>query len=320
MKGRFGVKQLADRINWKASQLRRRIGELKTNLKNAPETSKVYLRRRDLKNSFCLMIGHDREHCHTIRDAEEMAEAGAVQTKRLQMKELETAQKNLKLLELVLDEYLDDDILSLLNQLPKAYRGLPWNPACGGPGGSTAPTGDVPPDRQVLFYPECIAAEANLDDRAWAAANTERNQFQPERRKVRTSFGLMVRSKSEMMIAEQLRFAGLPFRYEPEILLRDSGQTEKWYPDFEIRIGRDWVVFWEHLGMMDNEDYVQRSREKTRRLVDNRIWFGRNLIMTMEDETQPLDINEVIARVEMLRFLARKGSNNENNGSGYANF
>lgn len=323
------MKQLAEQVDWKASKLRRRIGELEQTLDNAPAMPKVYLRRRDLKHGFNLMIGHDREHCHTIRDAGEMAEAGAAQAKRLQTKELETARVNLALLEQLLDEYRDDDIMSLLEQIPKAYRELPWNPACGeygrpAPGGaqtSAGQPGNVELEtREMLLYPDCIAEEVHLEDRDWVSANTERNPYQPERRKIGTSFGLMVRSKSEMLIAEQLWQAGLPFRYEPEIFLRDSGNVEKWYPDFEIRLSRDRVVFWEHLGLMDNDDYVRRSKLKIRRAFDNGIWPGNDLILSLEDEARPLDINRVLAQVEMLRFLARKGSNNGNNGFGSANY
>ena len=74
----------------------------------------------------------------------------------------------------------------------------------------------------------------------------------------RTSKGLAVRSKSELIIAEALASAGVSFEYEKALTL--GGGTR--YPDFTIEdeiSGRN--VYWEHLGMLEREDY-QRSWEK----------------------------------------------------------
>jgi hypothetical protein len=74
----------------------------------------------------------------------------------------------------------------------------------------------------------------------------------------RTSKGLAVRSKSELIIAEALSNAGIAFEYEKPLSLGGSVR----YPDFTIEdeiSGR--TVFWEHLGMLEREDY-RRSWEK----------------------------------------------------------
>ncbi len=68
----------------------------------------------------------------------------------------------------------------------------------------------------------------------------------------RTSKGLAVRSKSELLIAEAFLSAGVSFEYEKPLTL--GGTTR--YPDFTIEdeiSGR--TVYWEHLGMLDREDY-----------------------------------------------------------------
>ena len=74
----------------------------------------------------------------------------------------------------------------------------------------------------------------------------------------RTSKGLAVRSKSELIIAEALSNAGIEFEYEKPLSLGGSIR----YPDFTIDdeiSGR--IIFWEHLGMLEREDY-RRSWEK----------------------------------------------------------
>ena len=68
----------------------------------------------------------------------------------------------------------------------------------------------------------------------------------------RTSKGVAVRSKSELLIAEALTAAAVDFEYEKPLTL--SGQTR--YPDFTIEdeiSGR--TIYWEHLGMLDRPDY-----------------------------------------------------------------
>jgi hypothetical protein len=68
----------------------------------------------------------------------------------------------------------------------------------------------------------------------------------------RTSKGLAVRSKSELLIAEAFLSTGVAFEYEKPLTL--DGATR--YPDFTIEdeiSGR--TVYWEHLGMLDREDY-----------------------------------------------------------------
>lgn len=75
----------------------------------------------------------------------------------------------------------------------------------------------------------------------------------------RTSNGLAVRSKSELLIAEALLSAGVDFEYEKPLTW---GGTIR-YPDFTIEdeiSGR--TFYWEHLGMLDREDYRSRWEKK----------------------------------------------------------
>jgi ATP-dependent DNA helicase RecQ len=70
--------------------------------------------------------------------------------------------------------------------------------------------------------------------------------------------GIWVRSKSEVIIANLLIEAGLVFSYE-EKLYYNSRQYKE--PDFTIRHnGKTW--YWEHLGMLDLENYNHDWQEK----------------------------------------------------------
>ncbi len=89
----------------------------------------------------------------------------------------------------------------------------------------------------------------------------------------RTSKGLPVRSKSELIIAEALTHAGTTFTYEKALTL--GGSTR--YPDFTIEdeiSGR--TVYWEHLGMLEREDY-RRSWEK------KLAWYRANGVLPAEE-------------------------------------
>lgn len=70
------------------------------------------------------------------------------------------------------------------------------------------------------------------------------------------------RSKSEFLIASALKDAGVPFRYECSLYLNGYGTV---YPDFTVLNKRTRRVFYhEHLGMMDDINYVLNPPENSR--------------------------------------------------------
>ncbi len=75
----------------------------------------------------------------------------------------------------------------------------------------------------------------------------------------RSSRGLPLRSKSELLIVEALYAAGVNFEYEKPLTL--GGVTR--YPDFTIEneiSGK--TIYWEHLGMLDREEYQVSWKRK----------------------------------------------------------
>jgi hypothetical protein len=92
----------------------------------------------------------------------------------------------------------------------------------------------------------------------------------------RTSDGRAVRSKSELLIAEALLQAGATFGYEQPLTF--GGKTR--YPDFTIEddiSGR--IVYWEHLGMLERDDYQASWEQKL-------AWYRANGVHPAE-EAQP---------------------------------
>jgi hypothetical protein len=89
----------------------------------------------------------------------------------------------------------------------------------------------------------------------------------------RTSTGVAVRSKSELLVYEALRNAGYQPEYEKALAL--GGSTR--YPDFTIDneiSGR--TVFWEHLGMLEREEYRLSWEKKL-------AWYRANKVLPAEE-------------------------------------
>ena len=102
--------------------------------------------------------------------------------------------------------------------------------------------------------------------------------------------GERVRSKSEVMIANALAQAGIPYRYECPFMLG----TTVIHPDFTIlRIEDRKELFWEHLGKMDDVEYVMTNLRRIRLYEQHGIMPGINLILTMETSQQPINLTVI---------------------------
>ena len=100
----------------------------------------------------------------------------------------------------------------------------------------------------------------------------------------------MVRSKSEVIIADRLYSAGIPYHYEQRLDLEDEHfNTIKYYPDFTILNKRTReIYYWEHLGNLGDPEYCFKNLTKLEYYSDNGILLGKNLILTFESQDKPL--------------------------------
>ena len=101
-----------------------------------------------------------------------------------------------------------------------------------------------------------------------------------------TEKGERVRSKSEVIIADALFRMQIPYKYECPLRLN----TKIIYPDFTLLdIKARSNVYFEHFGMMDDEEYAARALQKINMYARFGIIPGKGLIFTMESSQQPLD-------------------------------
>ena len=118
-----------------------------------------------------------------------------------------------------------------------------------------------------------------------------------------TPEGLKTRSKSEEIIGTRLEEQGFAFRYEPKLILG----TKSVYPDFAVLLpGRRRIVYWEHLGMIDDPEYVMKNLEKLKLYARHGIYLGINLIITYETREQPLTVIDVDDKIRLLRQMDKK--------------
>lgn len=99
--------------------------------------------------------------------------------------------------------------------------------------------------------------------------------------------GEMVRSKSEVIIANCLHYNELEYEYEP-VLELEPGKPLR--PDFKITDGDTGEVwYWEHCGMMNDSKYAKRWEDKKKFYDKHGIKEEKNLIVTYDDENGGLD-------------------------------
>ncbi len=111
----------------------------------------------------------------------------------------------------------------------------------------------------------------------------------------RTVRGELVRSKSEVIIANLLDAAGLDYAYEEELKLND-GRTR--VPDFTIRKSGK-IFYWEHLGMLQNSDYAEKWKIKKQQYEANNIVEGDNLIVSQDGLDGSLDSEAIKENIEI---------------------
>lgn len=140
-------------------------------------------------------------------------------------------------------------------------------------------------EREVLVSP--YMADNENSSKKWLSLPFQTSNYEIQEKVFHTKQGEMVRSKSELILADIYFELGIPYRYECELILK-NGSTN--YPDFTLfHAPRRLTIYHEHLGRMDDEDYVNRNLKKLRAYEQNGIILGKNLILTFESKRYPLN-------------------------------
>ena len=98
--------------------------------------------------------------------------------------------------------------------------------------------------------------------------------------------GIRVRSKSELIIVDQLEKAGVPFKYERPPKLDRYGTVRPDFTCLNVRARKEYI--WEHFGMMDEPDYADKNVAKINAYEANGYHAGESLIMSFETSQNPI--------------------------------
>ena len=156
-------------------------------------------------------------------------------------------------------------------------------------------------ERKSLVTPIQLSVKEKV--KQWQAEVYEKNQMYPENLRYETEKGDMVRSKSEVIIANILYHnrKDILYKYERPLEVTENGRQKTIYPDFTIlnrHTGR--ITYWEHAGRMDDPYYANEFVKKMNTYMANNLLIGRDVVVSVETQNTPLDIKVVVRLIEQI--------------------
>lgn len=149
-------------------------------------------------------------------------------------------------------------------------------------------------ERQKLITPILETDEEFV--RKWETVTYQGKEFSEGMPEIYTAKDERVRSKSEMIIADLLSKEGIPYRYEYPVYLKNFGRV---HPDFmALNVEKREEVLWEHLGMMDDENYAEKNIRKIAAYIQNGYYPGDNLILTFETRNTPINQKLIMQMIQ----------------------
>lgn len=131
----------------------------------------------------------------------------------------------------------------------------------------------------------------------WNETNPGGKNVYPEIGIYDTDRGEKVRSKSEKIIADTLYRMNIPYQYEPQLKLAGNKIV---YPDFAcLNVGKRKTIYWEHLGLVQSNEYAAKNYLKLEYYEKNDILMGENLIVTSESADFPLDVSLIRRKIDL---------------------
>lgn len=180
---------------------------------------------------------------------------------------LKIIEHNESLLKRYNDEMIDLVPEEIIKRMPPQYRNLGRDRLTINPGfdpcHSFSSEGFVPSESQIR----------------WAEEDYERSDYHPEDRNKETSRGLLVRSKSEVLLSESFYGYGFPFRYEQVL----TAGKYRLAPDFTLLDRNNNEFYVEYCGMMNDPDYVDHFVWKRKLYESIGICEWRDMVFVFEE-------------------------------------
>ncbi|MBQ6496312.1 MAG: hypothetical protein IJI74_03985 [Firmicutes bacterium] len=218
--------------------------------------------------SYYYYKGPDDDREHMVKE-EPNAIIWKIQEKRFAKAMISVLRNNIEIKQKLVSQLLSDLESDVMEKLPKAYR----------------------PNVRFKTKPSHVSG-----------IHQSENPFKREQLTIQTSFGLFVRTKSEMIIAELLHSLGITFYYEKALTLKvqrfgTDGHpywtSHTYYPDFTIELPDGRIIYWEHKGMMSDINYVKNNNQKCVDYNMNGIFQSHNYIVTEEGPNNRIDFEGI---------------------------
>ena len=244
-----------------------------------PDLTLTCSRRQNGKPQFYFRKrGEQISHYLSLKDVNMIRH---ISFRKFLLRRSEALMHNIALLSQMVNSFEDYDDEMIISQLPKAYRSA---------------IDFLKSQKNPLQAPAVIQSE---------------NPAYRDQLNIICTNGLLVRSKDEMAIVEELIRFNIEFRYEMRLELtrittRSDGtavmETVTRYPDFTIFLADGSVLYWEHAGRFDDEVYRKDHFDKIVLYFQNDIRLGKNLIVTMDGKDNAFD-NMTIRNVVQTQIL-----------------
>lgn len=186
------------------------------------------------------------------------AKVKALQQRRMIEQTIEHIDRNLDLMRAYTQEYKPINQEAVLQELPRAYRGEPESITGGG---------------------------------SWENEPYEKNErYSAEGLVHQTLKGEMVRSKSEVLLANLLYNKGIPYHYEENLNLPEGVLA----PDFKIAVRSERrFKLLEHCGLIGNEKYARSFTWKMQTYIRNGYMPWRDVFFTFDDLNGSIDTRAI---------------------------
>ena len=191
---------------------------------------------------------------------------------RYAKKALSILDTDIELLDSLVKNYVNPDYSTINNLLPLTYQTnlkLPGVSAAGMP-------------QEAIEWKKRLEAE-----------KAKYPPYKPEQLKHPALDGTMMRSKSEVIIANMLLLAGIPFVYEVPIFINGKMAL----PDFTILslIDLKTEIIIEHQGMVFVDEYADKFIRSLKLYLQSEWIPNKNLFFTFDNAQEILDPEQVVA-------------------------
>jgi len=148
-------------------------------------------------------------------------------------------------------------------------------------------------ERQKLVTPIYLSDEEFV--KVWKNRTFPENTNHEKRAEFKSPGGVIVRSKTELLMATAFENQNVPFFYEPLLI---CGSTHL-YPDFlvlNVRTRHEYYV--EHFGMLDDPHYANQCAWKINFYAANNIIEGKQILYTLESSKNPISTAQIYSLIE----------------------